>query len=357
MRLNEETCWRAVTTRDRLQDGRFVFGVTTTGIFCRPSCPSRRANRANVRFFETSGAAQAAGFRACKRCRPLEIANVDAREAARIKAACDYIRAHADERVTLAALASKAGLSRFHFQRTFKAAVGLTPKQYADACRVERLKGELRTTSSVTDAVYASGFGSSSRVYEHADNRLGMTPAAYGSGGRGLTISCASVATPLGRLMVGATDRGVCFVQFGASHTALRDALAAEFPQAEISVLRKPYSRQFTAWMRAVLKHLKGVPDRREVPLDVRATAFQMQVWRYLQSVPAGEVRSYATVARDVGRPSAARAVARACASNTVAMLIPCHRVIRGDGELGGYRWGLDRKRALLTMEKAWSGA
>jgi len=351
--LNAQTCWRAVTRRDRAHDGRFVFAVKTTGVFCRPSCSARQPLRKNVRFFETPAAAQQAGFRACKRCRPFESGALAAHDAARIKAACAYIRAHAEERLTLKALADHVGLSPFHFQRTFKAAVGLTPKQYAEACRLDRLKGELRTTASVTEAVYASGYGSSSRVYERADSRLGMTPATYRAGGRGLTISCASATPPLGRLMVAAADRGVCFVQFGASDAALLHALAREFPGAEIQRLRTPYSRQFKAWMTAVLDHLRGVPDRPDVPLDVRATAFQMQVWRYLQSVPPGEVRSYADVARDLGRPAAARAVARACASNTVAIVIPCHRVIRGDGGLGGYRWGIERKKVLLARERA----
>ena len=351
MALDHRACWRAVTARDRRQDGRFVFGVATTGVFCRPSCPSRRARRTNVRFFASPAEAEQAGFRACKRCHPADEAG-DSRTAERVRKATDYIQAHAGERVTLKALADLVGLSPFHFQRLFKAAVGLTPSQYAEARRVDALKHRLRRDASVTEAVYAAGYGSSSRVYERSDARLGMTPATYRAGGRGLTISCASASTPLGRLMVGATDRGVCFVQFGASDAALLDTLAREFPDAEIQRLRKPYGRQFTAWMEAVLAHLKRMPDRRDVPLDVRATAFQVQVWRYLQAVPSGQVRSYAEVARELGRPAAARAVARACATTPVALLSPCHRVIRGDGGLGGYRWGLERKRTLLRNEK-----
>jgi AraC family transcriptional regulator of adaptative response/methylated-DNA-[protein]-cysteine methyltransferase len=350
---SDRACWAALQRRDRAFDGRFVFGVSTTGVYCRPSCAAKHPLRGNVRFFDTPEAAERAAFRACKRCRPLEAAAPVAPDAERVRAACAYIRAHATGRVTLRQLSARAGVSPFHFQRTFKAAVGLTPQQYLQACRLGRLKTELRSTASITDAAYASGYGSSSRMYERADANLGMTPAAYRAGGRGLTIACASAATPLGRLMMGATDRGVCFVQFGGSDEALLDAIAREFPSAQVTPLRRPYPPLFGVWMAAVLGHLQELPDRPDVPLDVRATAFQTRVWRYLQGVPRGGVRSYADVARGIGRPSAVRAVARACASNPVALVVPCHRVIRGDGSLGGYRWGLARKRALLELERS----
>jgi len=349
--LNEEACWKAVTAKDRTQDGRFVFGVVTTGVFCRPSCPARTPKRQNVRFYATIADAAQDGLRPCLRCRPLEPSH-DRRTAAAIAAVCGYVRAHAGEPITLEALASAAGLSRFHLQRTFKAAVGITPTQYVEAVRLARFKRGLRRGASVTDAIYGAGFGSSSRVYERVDTRLGMTPREYRSGGKGVTISCGSAKSPLGTLMVGATDRGVCFVQFGESHDALLAAIRAEYPSAIVIEMRKPYPAQFDAWMTSLSDHLADARQSPDIPMDVRATAFQLKVWRYLQSIPPGDVRTYAEVARGIGRPSAARAVGRACASNPVALVVPCHRVIRGDGALGGYRWGLDRKRVLLDRER-----
>ncbi len=343
--------WRAVSARDRSQDGRFVFGVITTGIFCRPSCPSRRPKRQNVRFYATVTDAARDGLRPCLRCRPLE-ASAGGRAAAAVGLICEYIRDHADEALTLEALAGRAGLSRFHFQRSFRAALGITPAQYLEACRLARFKHGLRRGGAITDAVYEAGFGSSSRLYSRVDTRLGMTPAQYRAGGQGVQISCGSAATPLGTLMVAATDRGLCFVQFGETHAALLGALRAEYPSADIAEMRKPYPAQFDAWMAAVVDHVKDVRQPLDVPMDVRATAFQLAVWRYLQTIPSGEVRTYTEVARDLGRPTAARAVARACATNPVAVVVPCHRVIRSDGSLAGYRWGIERKRVLLDRER-----
>lgn len=349
--LTDDACWAAVTSRDRSQDGRFVFGVVTTGVFCRPSCGARTPRRQNVRFYATVADAAREGLRPCLRCRPLEsVHRTPGAEA--IGAACEFIRTHADEPLTLDALAARAGLSRFHFQRTFKAAVGITPTQYVEACRLARLKRQLRRGGSVTDAMYGAGFGSSSRLYERVDTRLGMTPTQYRAGGQGVLISCGSSATPLGMLMVGATDRGVCFVQFGDSHEALLASLRAEYPAAVVEPMRTPYPPQFDAWMTALVDHLADARVELHVPMDVRATAFQLKVWRYLQSIPAGDVRTYAEVARELGQPTAARAVARACATNPVAILVPCHRVIRGDGSLAGYRWGIERKRVLLDRER-----
>ncbi len=348
----EEERWQAVLERDAAFDGAFYFGVLTTGVFCRPTCKSRRPLRRNVRFFATAAEAQNAGLRACLRCKPLA-ANGEHPAAAQIRRACDYIRQHSEEALPLKELAAMAGLSTFHFQRSFKAIAGVTPKQYLEACRLTAFKGALRSQGSVTDAVYEAGFGSSSRVYERADTRLGMTPGEYRTGGKGIRISYASADSPMGRMMIGATDRGICFLQFAKSDTELLDMLRREYPAAEISAMPKPYSGDFEDWMTALRGYLKGSSPQLDLPVDVRATAFQMKVWRYLQTIPAGSVESYAEVARGIGQPSAARAVARACATNNVALVIPCHRVIRGTGELGGYRWGLELKRTLIDRERS----
>jgi AraC family transcriptional regulator of adaptative response/methylated-DNA-[protein]-cysteine methyltransferase len=279
------------------------------------------------------------------------------RNTGRIRKVCDYIRSHRDEPLKLADLAASAGLSPFHFQRSFKAVVGLTPRQFVEVCRLEELKGQLRARPSVTDAIYQAGFGSGSRVYERVNTRLGMTPVQYRSGGKDVTISYVSVDCDLGRMMLGATDRGLCFVQFADRDEELLQMLRAEYPAAVLEPMgermREPYPKQFDDWMRALERHLKGQEPRLDLPLDLRATAFQMKVWRYLQSIPRGSVQSYSQVAAGIGQPTAARAVARACAANRVAVVIPCHRVIRGNGDLGGYRWGIERKRALIERERA----
>ena len=346
--MNAQQCWKAVLERDRSFDGIFFVGVLTTGIFCRPSCPARRPSRRNVRFYPTAQAAERDGLRPCLRCRPLEVRRADL---ATIHALCRYIDTHSDEALTLGQLAEQAGLSRFHLQRTFKAAVGLSPKQYLEACRMRSFKTGLKQSKDVTVAVYNAGFGSASRVYERAERRLGMTPSRYRQGGRGLSISYVTVESPLGPLMLGATDRGICFVQFGADEAALLESLQKEYPGAYLEPMAAP-GDAFRQWTAALNRYLAGESPRPDLPLDVRATAFQMRVWNYLQSIPYGEVRSYSEVAAAIGQPSAARAVAGACASNRVALVIPCHRVIRGSGELGGYRWGLDRKRQLLELER-----
>jgi AraC family transcriptional regulator of adaptative response/methylated-DNA-[protein]-cysteine methyltransferase len=347
----EEERWQAVLERDPAFDGAFFFGVQTTGVFCRPSCKCRRPLRRNVRFFATAAEAQNAGLRACLRCKPLAVP-LEHPAAAQIRRACEYIRQHSEEALPLKELAAMAGLSTFHFQRSFKAITGVTPKQYLEACRLTALKGALRSQGSVTDAVYEAGFGSSSRVYERADTRLGMTPGEYRTGGKGARISYAAADSPMGRMMIGATDRGICFLQFAESDTELLDMLRREYPAADISPMPQPYSGDFDDWMAALRGYLEGSSPQLNLPLDVRATAFQMKVWRYLQSIPVGAVESYAEVARGIGQPSATRAVARACATNNVALVIPCHRVIRGTGELGGYRWGLALKRTLIDRER-----
>jgi AraC family transcriptional regulator of adaptative response/methylated-DNA-[protein]-cysteine methyltransferase len=274
----------------------------------------------------------------------------------RIRKACDYIRSHPHEHLPLARLAASAGLSQFHFQRSFKSVVGLTPSQFAEACRLKEFKGQLRARPSVTDAIYQTGFGSSSRVYERVNNRLGMTPVEYRSGGHGVTISYVSVASPLGRMMIGATDRGLCFVQFADSDEDLLQKLRTEYPAAELKPMRRPYRKEFESWMTALQNHLQGKEPCLDLPLDLRATAFQMKVWRYLQTISPGSVQSYSEVAAGIGQPTAARAVARACATNRVAVVIPCHRVISRSGDPGGYRWGIERKRKLLEQERAATG-
>ena len=271
----------------------------------------------------------------------------------RIRKICRYIEAHSDEPLSLERLAAMAAMSRFHFARSFKAVVGVTPKQYLAGVRFEALKRHLARAKPVDAAVYDAGYGSSSRVYEQAVSRLGMTPAQYRRAGAGVAISYAALPSPAGLIFIGATDRGICFVRLGDSEDALLDALRGEYVNATIEPMRQPHHPQFAAWVKAIAEHLAGRQPHLDLPLDIRATAFQMRVWKYLQTIPYGDVQSYAEVAAAIGVPSGARAVANACARNPAAIVVPCHRVIRGNGELGGYRWGVARKRALLDNERA----
>jgi AraC family transcriptional regulator of adaptative response/methylated-DNA-[protein]-cysteine methyltransferase len=349
--LDHEMCWQAVESRDTSFDGKFFYGVVTTGVFCRPSCPSRSPLRKNVRFYLTPKEAEADGLRACLRCRPLAAIGTDP-TAQRMREMCRIIEQNATERLSLASLAAKAGMSPFHFQRGFKAVVGVTPKQYMEARRLEKLKSSLRQCRDVTEAVYDAGFESSSRVYERADTRLGMTPKQYREGGKGMIMTYVTIATAFGPMMVAATDRGISSVQFADDESELLKMLQAEYPQAQLKRMARPYHPDFARWTSALRDHLAGNQPHLGLPLDIRATAFQMRVWNYLQSIPYGEVQSYSEVASGIGQPTAARAVARACASNKIAVLIPCHRVIRGTGDLGGYRWGLARKRTLIDYER-----
>jgi AraC family transcriptional regulator, regulatory protein of adaptative response / methylated-DNA-[protein]-cysteine methyltransferase len=355
--IDEDACWDAVCRRDVAWDGRVLYGVTTTGVYCRPSCPARRPLRRNVRFYTTAAAAQRDGLRPCRRCRPDEETGGGA-----LPAWATELCAHLDraagagegaEAIGLAALSRRVGLSPAHLQRTFRSLVGVSPRQYAERSRLARLKRELREGASVTDAVYAAGFGSSSRLYERVDDRLGMTPSEYRAGGRGVAITWAEATTSLGPLLLAATDRGVCFVQLGGTSAELQLRLAREYPRATLEPLGTPAPPSFASWMEALRCHLEGVQPHLELPLDVRATAFQLRVWAFLQSIPWGETRTYSEVAAGIGRPGAARAVARACASNPVALAVPCHRVLRGDGDLAGYRWGVERKHRLLARERA----
>ena len=343
----EANFWEALETRDTHMDGVFFFAVITTGVYCRPSCPSRRPRRENVIFFQRREAAERAGFRPCLRCKPERERARDA-QSELVEKACRYLQEHLDEAVTLDGLSRQLHLSPFHLQRTFKAATGITPRAYADFCRLESFKGGLREGRAVTTALYDAGYGSSSRLYERAASQLGMTPTAYRRGGAGLHIRYDIVDTPAGLLLVGATCKGVCAIQFGSSVRNLETSLREEFPAATLqqdAAFLRPWAGQLRA-------HLGGRLQKLDVPLDIQATAFQRRVWEYLQSIPYGSTQSYGEIARRIRRPRAARAVARACASNPVAVVIPCHRVVRAGGEIGGYRWGQATKRKLLQMER-----
>jgi AraC family transcriptional regulator of adaptative response/methylated-DNA-[protein]-cysteine methyltransferase len=354
-KLDDAACWDAVTRRDSSLDGKFFFGVLTTGVYCRPSCPARKPLRQNVRFYTDAADAERDGLRPCQRCRPLATINRDP-NAERIRKICRYIETHATEvetpALSLDQLAARAGLSRFHFQRSFQAIVGVSPKQYVEACRIKQLKSNLRQAQDVTAAIYDTGYGSSSRVYERAGTHLGMTPKQYRDGGSNLIITYTMIDSPAGKVMIGATDRGICFVQFGNSQEELLQNLETEYPAALLEGMRNPAPPVFRQWIAALSAHLAGRQPHLDLPLDIRATAFQLRVWNYLQSIPYGQTRSYSEVAEAIGKPAATRAVANACARNRVAILIPCHRVIRGTGEMGGYRWGVERKRRILERER-----
>lgn len=345
----DETRWQQVTTRDRAADGQFVYAVKTTGVYCRPSCPSRLAKRANVQFFTAPAEAETAGFRPCRRCHP---AAAQEPAASLMQAMATYITAHAEESLPLARLADQAGMSPTHFQRAFKAALGVSPRDYQAAQRLTRFKLALREGEGVLEAGLDAGYGSTSRFYEAADGSLGMTPSAYRAGGAGEVITHAVRETALGPLMMAATPRGVCFVQFGESPEALLEQLAAEFPKAHLVRAALAAAAPLDAWMAALAAHLETAAPRPDLPLDLRGTAFQISVWRFLMSVKPGEVVSYSELAAGAGKPRAIRAAASACAANRIALLIPCHRALRADGSLGGYRWGLERKRALLDAER-----
>lgn len=343
---DRSTAWRAVQQRDRRFDGRFVYAVSSTRIFCRPSCSSRRPTRARVEFFGSPADAERAGYRACKRCRPTsaEASKIDRA----VTRAAAFLARHADEPVTLASLAREVGVSAFHLQRAFKRALGLSPREYRDAERRRRLAERLRKGDTVSRATYEAGFGSSSRVYERASSSMGMTPAALRKGGAGQRIQFSVVSSPLGRLLAAYTERGVCAVAIGDDDRQLERSFRADFPEAKILVAGPAIHE----WISAIVRGLEGDDSASAIPVDARGTAFQRRVWNALQQIPRGTTLSYSEVAKRIGRPSAVRAVARACATNPVALVIPCHRVVREDGELGGYRWGIERKRALLERER-----
>ena len=343
---NEEDYWQVVLAKDASFDGVFVYAVRSTGIYCRPSCPARRPHREQVLFFPLPEAAQQAGFRSCRRCYPQD-ATASHPQAELVQRVCYYIERHLESPLTLAILSEAVSISPHYLQRTFKRIMGITPRQYTEARRLSWLKAQLKEGQTVTAAIYETGYGSSRRLYEQASTRLGMTPATYRRGGKGMHISYTLVDSPLGRLLVATTERGLCAISLGDSDTELVAELLGEYPAAEFHcddvVLKLSISH--------LLSHLNGKQIDLNLPLDLQATAFQWRVWEELQAIPYGSTRSYSEIAQAVGQPKAVRAVARACATNPVSLVIPCHRVIREDGSLGGYRWGLDRKQALLGQE------
>jgi AraC family transcriptional regulator of adaptative response/methylated-DNA-[protein]-cysteine methyltransferase len=344
---SDEERWAAVLRRDPAADGRFVYAVRTTGVYCRPSCPARRARRENVRFHRTTPEAEAAGFRPCRRCRPTG-EGLAQRRAAAVAKACRLIET-AETLPGLEGLARAVGMSRFHFHRVFKAIAGITPRAYAAAHRARRVRDELSRSRSVTEAVYGAGFSSSGRFYATAGAVLGMTPTRFRSGGDGVSIRFAVGECSLGSILVATSDRGVCAILLGDRPDPLVQELQDRFPRARLL----GGDRRFQRLVARVVGFVEAPAVGLDLPLDLRGTAFQQRVWRALRRIPAGETATYREVARRIGAPSAVRAVARACASNALAVAIPCHRVVRSDGALSGYRWGIARKRALLARETA----
>jgi len=338
-----------------------VFAVSSTGVYCKPSCPARRPHQENVQYFRLPQAAERRGFRPCRRCKPSSVPPRDPtlEAVARIcrlidsRVAGDSVGASGGERITLSALGGAARMSPYQLDRAFRKAMGITPRQYADAQRMRRLKSRLKKGDNVTTALYDAGFGSSSRLYERAPSQLGMTPAEYGRGGQGMRLRYTIVDSPLGRLLVGATERGVSALYLGDSDAALTAALRKEYPRAELLADSegRTGSGHLRGWVADILQHLRGREPHLDLPTDVRATAFQRRVWEELRKIPYGATRSYSDVARSIGKPSAIRGVARACAANPVAVVVPCHRVVGKDGKLTGYRWGTERKKELLRKE------
>src|SRR5579859_3392941 len=341
----EDSRWQAVLDRNGASDGKFVFAVSSTGVYCRPSCPSKRPRRENVTFFRHVRDAESAGYRECLRCRPRSVTGNPRQET--IKAVCRYIEQHLDEPTTLAQLGAQFRQSPFHLQRTFKAVLGITPKQYADSCRMKGFRQKLKAGQSVTRAMHEAGYSSTSRLYSRTSSELGMEPAKYRRGAIAASIRYTCADSPLGRMLIAATDKGICSIQFADSDEELEQALRQEFPFA----VRRHDDTELASFAQQVVGKMRGTAPSETLPLDIRATAFQRRVWSYLQSLRAGEKKSYSEVAKAIRRPSAVRAVARACATNPVAIVIPCHRVVRSDGESGGYRWGIQRKEKLLQME------
>ena len=342
----DDTRWTQVLTRAVEADGRFVYAVQSTGVFCRPTCPSRRPRREQVRFFDRPHDAERAGFRACLRCAPQGARPVNAAAVAVARAA-SFLRARATEPVALAAVAAHVSLSPSHLQRVFTAHTGVSPREFHAACRAEQFRRSLRDGRDVTSATYEAGYGSPSRVSAHKPTGLGLTPAAYRRGASGETIRYTVVPCALGRLLVAATAKGVCAVRLGSAETGLVAELNREFPAADVHEGGLP-----AGWVASVRRAVDTrTASSADVPLDVQGTAFQCTVWKALRAIPVGETRTYAAVARAIGRPTAARAVARACATNPVAVVVPCHRVVPATGGTGGYRWGIDRKKALLRLE------
>ncbi len=352
---DSDRLWAAVQSRDRSFDGRFIYAVRSTGIYCRPTCPSRRPRQTQVRYFVEPREAQVAGFRACLRCLPDESGT----DAGMVQQACEYIDSHirgSDALPSLADLTEALDVQESRLRRVFRRETGLTPLQYARARRMDRFKSLLREGAKVSEATYDAGFGSSSRIYEDASGQLGMTPASYRKGGAGAVIRYVVTPSALGGLLLAGTDQGVCSIKLGDDAPALEAELQQEFPAADIRrvILDAAPSEtgRLREWTASALAYLDGSSTDIDLPLDVRATMFQWRVWRLLQAIPTGETRTYQQMAAELDHPKASRAVGRACATNPVAPVIPCHRAIRKDGALAGYRWGLHRKEALLDMER-----
>ena len=346
--LDEEQCWQAVLTRNAQADGTFVVAVRTTGIYCRPSCPARNPYREHVTFFKLPEEAADAGYRPCRRCHPDQVHQPDP-QTELIERICHYIQTNLKAPLHLADLSQQFHMSPYHLQRTFKRIKGITPRQFVKSCRLGNFKARLQEGETVTDALYNAGYQSSSSLYERAPVQLGMTPTAYRKGGEGMHIGYSIVVSQLGFVLVAATERGVTAVRFGDSEETIEYDFIREYPKAELTrddELLRP-------WVNLLLLSLQGQPSTQQVSLDVHATTFQWKVWQALRAIPVGQTRSYQDIAQAIGQPTAARAVAQACATNPVAVFIPCHRVVRNNGQIGGYHWGIERKQQLLANEHA----
>jgi AraC family transcriptional regulator, regulatory protein of adaptative response / methylated-DNA-[protein]-cysteine methyltransferase len=338
--------WKAVLARDAGKDRTFVFGVRSTGIYCKPSCPARHPHIEQVVFFIGPDDAELSGFRACKRCHPRDQGNPPRTEL--VQRICKYVEGNLEGKLTLASLSQEAGLSPFHFQRTFKKVLGISPRQYIEARRLERVKQSLRRGETVTDALYGAGFTSRSRLYGKSSGQLGVNPGAFRRGGEGLSIHYTIIDSPIGRLLLGATGKGICAVCIGASDEAVESALKEDYYAADL--YRNDH--QMMKWAEEFSKYFDGREFPRNLPIDVQATAFQWKVWQQIRSIPYGKTSTYSEIAETIGKPRAIRPVANACATNHIALLIPCHRVVGKNGDLRGYKWGLKRKQALLSLEK-----
>ncbi|MBS1798341.1 MAG: bifunctional DNA-binding transcriptional regulator/O6-methylguanine-DNA methyltransferase Ada [Acidobacteria bacterium] len=349
--------WKQVLERDSTADGTFYYAVRSTGVVCKPSCPSRRPTRENVQFFSTLADALGAGYRTCRRCEPERTSPRPDPQAKLVGRVAKHLREHAEERRTMSDVARAAGVDRLTLMRAFRRVLGVSPAQYARAQRMERFQQKMRRPEmTVTDAIYEAGFGSSSRLYENSNARLGMTPREMKNGAANIAVRYATTDSPLGRLLVATTDKGVCTIAFGASDAENEEVLRNRFPNAKL--VRENSSN---GWLADAIEFIASQtgehPLAATFPLDVRATAFQQRVWKALQQIPRGETRTYSGLAAELGSPSATRAVAGACAANPVAIVVPCHRVVGKDGSLTGYRWGTDRKRRLLEAEKSFATA
>ena len=339
--------WDAILARNSKFDGKFVFGVQSTRIYCKPSCPARHPRRVNVVFFSVPEEAEQSGFRPCKRCHPHLVQRSKHLEV--IDRVCGYIEANLDRKLTLSELSTHVGMSPYHFQRTFKRTIGISPRQFAETRRVAKMKRLLRSGQTVTRALYGAGFSSRSRLYEKTQNQLGMSPGMFRRGGEGLQIDYTIVNCPLGRLLVGATERGICALYMADSDAVVQRSLSEEYPVANLN----RDDHRLREWVSVIMSYFAGQDSAVKLPLDIQATTFQWKVWKEIQSIPYGGTTSYSKIAAELGAPKAARAVARACATNPTSLIIPCHRVIGEDGALHGYRWGKERKQALLKLEQS----